>query len=115
VKVADGAMTKMAIVMGLALTKSTTTLLFNDGHRFPLPMARCQSPKVEQNDAKETMPNGGMTNDQWKNDQWRNDQCRNDHCLMHLTFAHWALDIHQDSRGRQRDISFRVFSGRGFR
>jgi hypothetical protein len=114
-EVADGAMTKMAILMGLTLAKGTTALLFNDGHRSSLPMARCQSPKVEQNDAKETMPNGGMTNDQWRNDQWHNDQCRNDHCLMHLTFAHWALDIHPDSRGRQRDTSFRVFSGRGFR
>jgi hypothetical protein len=108
-------MTEMAILMGLALTKSTTALLLNGGHRFSLPMARCQSPKGEQNDAKETMPNEGMTN----------DQCRNDHCLahwalihwtlMHWTFAHWTSDIHPRSRGRQRDTSVRVFAGRGFR
>jgi hypothetical protein len=98
-------MTEMAILMGLALTKSTTALLLNGGHRFSLPMARCQSPKGEQNDAKETMPNEGMTN----------DQCRNDHCLAHWTLIHWTLDIHPDSRGRQRDTSVRVFSGRGFR
>jgi hypothetical protein len=71
-------MTEMAILMGLTLTKSTTALLLNDGHRFPLPMARCQSPTSEQSDAKETMPNGGMTDDQWKNDQWHNDQWKND-------------------------------------
>jgi hypothetical protein len=57
-------MTKMAILMGLTLTKSTTALLLNDGHRFPLPMARCQSPTSEQSGAKGMMPNGGKTDDQ---------------------------------------------------
>jgi hypothetical protein len=71
-------MTEMAILMGLTLTKSTTALLLNGGHRFPLPMARCQSPTSERSGARGTMPNGGMTNDQWKNDQWHNDQWKND-------------------------------------